>query len=254
MNATNPQAAPYHPARNPPMRAAFPLLPSLGLVLLLASSAGCGRSLLPGSDAEGVIEYAMSFPDMDPNGLMADMLPDKTVLSFNRMHQSVELSAGMGVFKTCMLVNTPGQVVDYHMSIMGKSLMAEFRRRDLHSLNNMPPPISVINTFARDTIAGLPCKQAYLIFDGIDAPEAEVWYTESIPLENPNWFGPFYEIPGVLMRYELVQHNIKVRFEAQSVRFGGVDQAKFAARPDHQRVSPEVLYQQLDEVLGTFSN
>lgn len=229
-------------------------VPALGLALVLATCTGCGRSLLPGTDSEGVIEYAMSFPDMDPNGLMADMLPEKTILSFNRDRQSLELSAGMGVFKTCMLVNTKAQVVDYHMSIMGKSLTAELRRRDLLNFNKMPPPIAIINTIARDTIAGFVCKQAFLVYEGLDAPEAEVWYTESIQMENPNWYGPYNEIPGVLMRYELVQHKIKMRFEARTVTIGAVDPAQFAARKDHQRVSPEVLHEQLDEVLGTFSN
>ena len=221
---------------------------------LLVMGSGCNHSLLTGNGPEGVIEYTMSFPEMDPNGLMADMLPEKTFLSFNRDHQSLDLSAGMGIFKTSMVVNTPDQLVDYHMSIMGKSLMAELRRRDLIHLNNTPPTIAVINTLARDTIAGLPCKQAYLIYEGIEMPEAEVWYTESIAMENPNWYGPFSEIPGVLMRYELVQHNIRIRFEAKSVQMGAVDQVKFALRPDHQKVTPEELYQQLDEVLGTFSN
>lgn len=221
---------------------------------LLLSSSGCNHGLLKNSGSEGVIEYTMSFPEMDPNGLMADMLPEKSFLSFNRDHQSLDLSAGMGVFKTSLVVNTPGQVVDYHMSIMGKSLVAELRRRDMIHLNKTPPTIAVIQTLARDTIAGLPCKQAYLIYEGLDMPEAEVWYTEAIPMESPNWYGPFNDIPGVMMRYELVHHNIRMRFEARSVKLGPVDQVKFATRTDYQKVSPEVLYQQLDEVLGTFSN
>ncbi|MBK9059496.1 MAG: hypothetical protein IPL81_06360 [Flavobacteriales bacterium] len=56
------------------------------------------------------------------------------------------------------------------------------------------------------------------------------------------------------MRYELVQHKIRMRLEATSVRPGPVDADKFILRPDHQEVSPQVLYQQLDEVLGSFSN
>lgn len=236
------------------MRTSSPLATSVLALGLLFTSSGCNNGLLTGNGPEGVIEYTMSFPEMDPNGLMADMLPEKTLLSFNKDHQSLDLSAGMGIFKTSMVVNTPAQLVDYHMSIMGKSLMAELRRRDLQSLNKTAPTIAVINTLARDTIAGLPCKQAYLIYEGMDMPEAEVWYTEAIQMENPNWYGPFSDIPGILMRYEVVQHNIRMRLEAKTVKMGRVDPVKFAVRADHQQVSPEVLYQQLDEVLGTFSN
>ena len=202
---------------------------------------------------EGIIEYAMSFPDLDPNGLMADMLPEKATLSFNRDHQAFELNAAMGIFKTSMVVNTPSQVVDYHMSVMGNSLVAEFKPRDLVNLGKARPTLAVVHTLARDTIAGLPCRQAYLLYDDISAPEVEVWYTEDLALETPNWYGPYSEVPGVLMRYELVQHNIRMRLEAASVKMGAVAADKFSTRPDYQQVTPEVLYHQLDEVLGTFS-
>lgn len=223
------------------------------LAIILAGT-GCGRSFLGSMGTEGTIEYAMFFPDMDPDGLMTDMLPNKATLNFNRDHQSLDLSAGMGIFKSSMVVNTPKQVVDYHMSVMGKSLVAEFRPRDLTSLNKVRPTLAVVHTLARDTIAGLPCKQAFLIYDDISVPEVEVWYTEELDLEQPNWYSPFSEIPGVLMRYEVVQHNIRMRMEASVVRLEPVDSKKFAIKPDHQQVSPDVLYQQMDEVLGVFSN
>lgn len=231
------------------------ILPSISLAgSLMLVAAGCGHSFMGGSLDEGLIEYKMTFPDMDPDGLMADMLPDKTILSFNKENQSLDLSAGMGVFRTSMVVNTLKKVVDYHMSVMGKNLVAVLRRHDLMSLSKTPPNVAVLFTDARDTIAGYPCKQAYLIYEDIAIPEAEVWYTDAISMDTPNWYGPYSEIPGVLMRYELVQHKIRMRFEATSVKPGPVDASKFNIRPDHQEVSPEVLYQQLDEVLGTFTN
>lgn len=229
---------------------AMRLSPFVLISLLAIPGTGCHRSLLGGGD-EGVIEYAMSFPDMDPNGLMADMLPDKTTLEFNRDHQSMDLSAGMGIFRTSMVVNTPAREVEYHMSVMGKSLVAVFKPRDLVNLNKVLPTLAVVHTLGRDTIAGLPCKQAYLIYDDISVPEAEVWYTEALSLETPNWYGPYNEIPGVLMRYEVVQHDVRMRLEATSVKMGAADARKFSMRPGHEQVPPEVLYQQLGEVLGT---
>lgn len=203
---------------------------------------------------EGIIEYAMAFPDMDPNGLMADMLPEKATLNFSPDQQALDLSAGMGIFKTSMVINNARRVVDYHMSVMGKSLVAELKPRDLTSLNKVRPTLAVIHTAGRDTIAGLPCKQAFLIYDDISIPEVEVWYTEELDLDQPNWYGPFSEIPGVLMRYEVVQHNIRMRLEATAVRLEPVDAKKFSVRSDYQQVAPHVLYEQLDEVLGVFAN
>lgn len=235
------------------MRQPLPLV-FTALAIVPCLLAGCGHGFLSNGIDEGEIEYAMSFPDLDPNGLMSGMLPEKTILSFNKEHQSLDLSAGMGVFRTSMVVNTPKKELDYHMSVMGKNLMATLRPWDLQSLNHTVPGISVIYTNAVDTIAGYPCKQAFVVYESIDRPEEEVWYTTAIPMEDPNWYGPFGEIPGVLMRYNLMQNNIRVHMEATRVRACAVDPLKFKDRPDHQQVSPKELYTQLDEVLGTFAN
>ncbi|HRO39089.1 MAG TPA: hypothetical protein PLY76_05470 [Flavobacteriales bacterium] len=234
------------------MRKSFLIISAAATVAMLGLHS-CSHTLLTGGQ-EGTIKFAMSFPDLDPNGLMTDMLPREAILSFNRDHQSMDLSAGMGIFKTSMVVNTPSKVVEYHMSVMGKSLVAEFTRRDLINLNKAQPPLAVLHTMARDTIAGMPCKQAFLLYEDISMPEVEVWYTEQLEQENPNWYGPYSEIPGVLMRYDVVQHNIRMHMEATTVNFGPVDPGMFLKRPEHQEVSPEVLYQQLDEVLGAFNN
>lgn len=234
------------------MRRSTPFLAIVAASSLLLIP-GCGSSIL-GGGSSGVIEYAMSFPGLDPNGLMADMLPDKTVLSYNKEHQSLDLSAGMGVFKTSMVVNTPERVLNYHMSVMGKNLMAVLHPRDLPNLNEGEPPLTIVYTSAVDTIAGYPCKQAYIIYEGIDRPEEEVWYTDEIPMDSPNWFGPYSDVPGVLMRYDIIQHHIRMRMEATRVKRGPVDASLFSVRPDHQQVSPDVLYEQLDEVLGAFGN
>lgn len=229
------------------------LFPPLAAAACLLLWAGCGRGL-PGSGHQGTVEYAMSFPDMDPDGLTAGMLPETSTLSFDEDHQSIDLSAAMGIFKTSMVVNTPGRVVEYHMSVMGKSIVAELKPRDLSIFNKTRPTLAVVHTMAVDTIAGLPCRQAYLIYDDIGCPEAEVWYTEGLEVSTPNWYGPFKEIPGVLMRYELEQHNIRMRLEAKAVKLCPVGAEKFALRPGHQPVSPEVFYQQMDEVLGTLAH
>ncbi|MBS1569249.1 MAG: hypothetical protein JST45_07365 [Bacteroidetes bacterium] len=234
------------------MRRSTLLLACFSMLCLLLTN-GCGSSMMGGAK-EGTIEYAMSFPDLDPNGLMADMLPDKTVLSFNQEHQSLDLSAGMGVFKTSMVVNTPARVLDYHMSVMGKNLMAELHPRDLPNLNEGEPPLTVVYTSAVDTIAGYRCRQAYVIYENIGRPAEEVWFTDEIDMDTPNWFGPYSEVPGVLMRYDVVQHKIRMHMEATKVKLCSVDPALFQARPSHDKVSPDVLYQQMDEVLGAFAN
>lgn len=203
---------------------------------------------------EGVIEYALTFPDYDPNGLMAGMLPEKTTLYFNEEQQVADLSAGMGVFRTSMVVNTPKQIMDYHMSVMSKKLVSQLGPRDLMLFNKESAALTILYTGATDTIAGYPCKKAIAVYNGIEQPEVELWYTDAIRMDKPNWYSPYTEIPGVLMRYEMVQYGMRMRLNATSVTPGPVDPSKFEAKPDYDKVTPEVLHHELEEVLSTFQS
>lgn len=214
---------------------------------------GCGTDLLSDRVTEGVIEYALSFPDYDPNGLMAGMLPERTTLTFNGERQVAELSSGMGLFRTTMVTNDLKQDMDYHMSLMSKKIVAHMVPGDLGMFNPDHSPVTIIRTNDIDTIAGYPCKRALAIFDAVDQRAIELWYTDRIAMKNPNWFGPFAEVEGVLLRYEMIQYGMRMRLDAISVTPGEVDPAQFEVKPDFQQVPAKVLHSELAEVLGTFS-
>lgn len=226
------------------------------LILSLLSTpffSGCNSDLLDRRLGEGVIEYALSFPDYDPNGIMAGMLPERTTLSFSDDKQVAELSAGMGIFRTTMVVDGAKKGMDYHLSMMSKKMVAHLQPRDLGLFNQESGKPTIVFTEDLDTIAGYPCKRAIAIFDRIDFPETELWYTDKIELQNPNWFNPFAEIPGVLLRYDIVQHGMRMRLDAISVKPDDVDPSKFKVKEEFEKVQPEVLHHELAEVLGTFS-
>ncbi len=220
---------------------------------LLILGSGCNSSLLNGRMDEGVIEYALTFPDHDPNGLMAGMLPESTTLTFAEGKQLAELSAGMGIFRTHMVVDNKGRAMDYHMSMMSKKIMAHLVSKDLDVINTGIPKPYLLFTNDVDTIAGFACKRAVAIFDRMDLPEVDIWYTEDISLDNANWFGPFSEVPGVMLSYEMVQYGLRMRLDAVKVTPGKVDPAKFNEKPEYERVDPAVLHHDMAEVLGAFS-
>ena len=231
-----------------------------GRTLLIAATAsafltcGCGGSLLHKQVKEGVIEYALTFPDYDPNGLMAGMLPEKTSLYFNKEEQMLDLSAGMGVFHTSMMVHTPKHALDYHMSVMGKKLVSELHPGDLGLFNKESQAFTILYTDVTDTIAGYPCKKAVAVFNGIDQPEVDLWYTTDIQIDSPNWYSPYSEIPGVLLQYEMVQYGMRMRLTATSITPGPVAPDKFLAKPGFDKVAPEVLHHELADVLSTFTS
>ena len=230
------------------MRIHFPLA-----AVALLSLGGCSHDLLVRTVDEGVIEYALSFPDYDPNGLMAGMLPERTTVTFTKDRQVAELSAGMGVFRTAMITDSRQRAMDYHLAILSKKLVAHLNEREVHQLDDGARVLTILHTAERDTIAGYPCRKAIALFADIGRPEIDLWYTDRIGVEDPNWYGPFAEIPGMLLRYEVEQYGMRMRLDAVNVKPGPVDASKFTVKEDHEAVEAAVLQHEMQEVLSTFT-
>jgi GLPGLI family protein len=227
----------------------------LFVIVITASllSNSCSTGLLQNRVSEGVIEYELSFPDYDPSGIMAGMLPERTTLTFRDNKQVQEVNAGMGIFRTSMITDNQAESMDYHLSLMSKKMVAHLLPLDFSLFNTESGKPTIIFTQDVDTIAGYACKRAVAIYDKVDEREIELWYTDQIRMTNPNWYSPFAEIKGVLLRYDMVQYGMRMRLDAISVTAGEVDQAKFVTKTDYTSVPAAVLHHELKEVMGTFS-
>lgn len=222
----------------------------VGALLL---GAGCNTFDRDSAIREGTIEYSLSFPEHDPQSLMAGMLPEKTTLYFSNDRQLADLSAGMGMFRTSMVVNNSKRQAEYHMSVMSRKLVSCLGPGDLSLFQQGSHALEIIFTNETDSIAGYQCRKALALFNRMEMPEAELWYTDAIGIKDPNWFGPYAEIPGVLLRYDVMQYGMRMRLTATSVTPGPVDEERFRPREGYQRVAPEVFHKELLEVLSAFN-
>ncbi len=232
------------------------LLGRMTSIVLLAVALlgnGCSQGLLKEGVTEGVIEYALTFPDHDPNGQMAGMLPERTTVCFTPDHQVAEVSAGMGVFRTTIITHNSQKRMDYHLSLLSRKLVSRLHLADMQHFNRDMAALTILHTNEVDTIAGYPCRKAIALFSGVDEPEIDLYYTDRIRIQEPNWYGPFKELDGVLLRYEIVQRGMRMRLEAVSVTPGEVDPARFALRDGYQEVPPSILDHELEAILGSFS-
>ena len=224
---------------------------TIALCAVVCSS--CETTFLDSKVRQGTIEYALSFPDYDPNGLMAGMLPQQTKVTFNEDRQLVELSAGMGVFRTAMISDNSARSMDYHLSVLSKKIVARINTRDLQIFNPTGHAFTILETNVVDTIAGYPCRKSIAVFDRMELPEVALYHTDRIEVKDPNWFGPFKDMPGMLLRYEVQQYGMRMRLEATHVRPGEVGEIRLEKKTGYEEVSPEVLDHELNEVLGTFT-
>ena len=77
------------------------------------------------------------------------------------------------------------------------------------------PDYTIRFTGKKDTLLGFKIKQAIAVNPQEPKEEIEIWYTMDIDFKNSNWFNGFSKIPGVLLKYSIVQYGLRMDFGAK---------------------------------------
>lgn len=179
------------------------------------------------------------------------MLPEKATLEFKDDRFVSQVSSGIA-FRTILIGNNSEHKIDQALQLLSKRLYTSMDERDLMVFNSTMPEMTLIYTNETDTVAGYKCKKAIAIFNDISRPEIELYYTENIGLKDPNWHTPFASIPGVLLRYEIEQYNMRMRLEAVSVERALIPEENFKLQEGFEEVTPERMQYELQQILETF--
>lgn len=225
-------------------------------LFIMAIIIGACSKLTPGhfvgNISEGIIEYKISFPELNGESITATLLPDKMTFYFKDNSFSTSFEAAGGVFKNKIIANKQQRKVDHHLKVLRKKIRVSMDETEVLQMLADYPKMTVIETGDTDTIAGYPCKKALLVFEDIDKKHMEVYYTKSINMENPNWCNQYHEINGVLMAYEIVEFGVKMRLEAVSVKNEKVNSKLFLPQEDFVPISKTSMDIELAQLVETF--
>lgn len=211
------------------------------IVLLGACNSGFFSSKI----SEGVVEYTVSYPNIDPDNILSNVLPEKMIFTFKDNRFNSEMSAGMGMFKTNFIVNSDDYQLIHLVKLMNDKYATKMDQEIINQMNKAFENAEIIDTKETKTIAGHLCKKALVVFEELDFPEAYVYYTEDIKFKDPNWTLPYKKIPGVMLEYEIEQYDIRMKFTATKVVKASVDDSVFEMPEDyslipHKEVEREV--------------
>jgi GLPGLI family protein len=184
---------------------------------------------------------------------MVNLLPDRMQMYFNRGAYVNELSTVGGLFKNRFLVNQQDKSMLHQLKVFKKKIETGYDENEVEKQLQALPQLTIIETQSTDTIAGLVCKKAIGVFDNISLPEMEIWYTQEINLDNPNWCTQFHGLNGVLMQYEVEQLGIRMRFRAISVQNLESVEEQLEPEPGYESVSVDELKIELEQLVSTFN-
>lgn len=225
------------------------------LFIMAVLAAACSKisdQVFDSRISEGVIEYHITFPEVTGESITASLLPDKMTYAFRESGFASNFETAGGVFKNNIIADRDKKEVEHQLKVFRKKIRVKMNETDVHKMLAEYPRMTVIHTSDIDTIAGYPCKKALVVFEAHDMREIEVYYTDKIKMQNPNWCTQYHEIDGVLMAYEVEEFGIRMRLEATAVKSIKADPEIFQSDEAFTSVTKEMMDVELAQLVETF--
>ncbi|CAN5368401.1 hypothetical protein BH10BAC1_BH10BAC1_09020 [soil metagenome] len=207
-----------------------------GIVVLLIVGS-CGGNNGKAVD-EGVIEYTASV--VDQANPMATLAPSKMIIKFKNNKSCAEMSAGMGLFTTSFISDPEKKTLTQLVKLLNKKMSliqneaAIKKENDAYKFELTPLKTTKI-------IAGYKCQSAHVKMHDDLETEFDIFYTNELSIENPNFANPFHMIDGVLMEYQMKKFGLEMKFTAKTIKKEDIDDSEFELPDDYKPISAEEM-------------
>ena len=81
-----------------------------------------------GRVSEGTIEYAVTYPKLDPNSILAELLPTKMEMKFKDNQMVTDLAAGFGMFRMNVISFGDNKEIAQMVKLINERFTVRFRR------------------------------------------------------------------------------------------------------------------------------
>lgn len=220
------------------------LFQSVSGILLLLIVGSCGQDNGKAVD-EGVIEYTASV--VDQANPMAGLAPSKMTIKFKNNKSCAEMSAGMGLFSTSFISDPEKKTLTQLVKLLNKKLSLVLNQAAITKENELSK-FQLTPLKGTKMIAGYKCSSAHVKMEDDLQTEFDIFYTNELKIDNPNFANPFFMIDGVLMEYQMKKFGLEMKFTAKSIKKEDVDDATFELPAEYKPISAEemnTLFEQL---------
>lgn len=196
----------------------------------------------------GTISYEISYPDIPENSYMLDLYPSEMQTMFKNGKYRTDIIAGMGLFKTSIIFDEDEDYLVHSAKMLTKKMASELTYSQVRSFN--PDFNNLDIEFLEETkeIAGYECKSALAKSLQDEGWYFKVYYTEKFGVEDPNRHGPFKDIKGVLMEYEILSYDTRMHFIATKVTTDEFEETELALEDDYKMVEPDILKKEIESI------
>lgn len=215
-----------------PVRSGKALLFTFISVFLLSS---CNK--FGGKDLDqGEIHYDVSYKGHLTH-MPKELMPKNLIVSFKDNKIVYELISPFGNSGITNLANPEQGIYDTYLSLFTIKYFYPAKPGEIYPGFESMNGIEIRKTSKTSVICGFDCKNAEVTFPSDRSKVYSIWYTEDIPVSNPNISTPFNSIDGVLMNFFFFIGTSEFHFEAQNVYKKEIPDRTFERKEKFKRVS-----------------
>jgi hypothetical protein len=208
-------------------------------VILAMASYSCkergGRYLKQG-EIHYNIDYIGTFGPMP-----REVLPKNLIVSFKGNKILFEMISSFGNSGILNLSNPDEGIFDTYFSLFTLKYYYPVKPGELFPGFEGMAGIEIKKTSKTSMICGFNCKNAQVIVPNDKNKFYEIWYTNEIPVKNPNAATPFRQIDGVLMSFFFILGPAELHFNAETVYKKEIPDQAFERRKKFMRVSRQEI-------------
>jgi len=202
--------------------------------------------------SEGIIEYKVTYPELDSNNLMLEMLPERMVMKFKKDKYKSELKTAAGIIEMSVIADASNHTMQNVVKLFSDKYVLKLNKEEALKMTGVLPPFQLQRLDEEKKIAEADCKKVLLDFGTGKAESYLFYYTNDIDLLEPNWCTPFNEIEGVLLDYRIENYEMSMRLEAVNIMPAKIDDSEFQVDDSYKELTPEEFEAYVIKNLKTF--
>ena len=201
---------------------------------------------------EGEIVFNIEYLDSERENPLIALLPRKMITVFKNNSSYSLIQGFYGTFKIINIINYDKKESYSILQILDRKYIY------ISDINSESFGYSAMGKSKIDfndkvkIIAGYTCNKATAIYQNYlkeTNDTVDIYYANSIKIDNPNSNNPFSEIKGVLMEFTLNMTNINMKFTAEKVNPKKISSEIFNIPKGFKPVSKK----ELEEVINKFN-
>ncbi len=196
--------------------------------------------------SEGVITYNIRFPEVDPNSVMASMLPDQVKTYFKESKVRTEMNFGFGMVKTVGISDSKTKSATIMLNLFGKNYATRDGGKDILAEGKIDYKFEFRDEIKR--IAGYDCKQI-IVTNKHNNTTFPIYYTEALAVQNLYWNTPFREINGALFQFPIIANQLQMELTAVEVKSLEVADSLFTVPESYKIISRQEFNAMIAELM-----